>query len=182
MFFVSMAGAGVRAKSDLEHNNKIFKLRLKDVDLEEGTQSFESACEKFLEHFPVEHPAVQMTNGGTPFRGKLLHTNQGRGEIGGAITLINPKDSKDVEVLVHNLYGRRFNAPNDLVVHPTSGAIFWTDPSVSIFSFYLFPSDMLKKLSFVVTGSTPTSNISRPHPKSPIKYIDSIPPQESYVP
>lgn len=44
------------------------------------------------------------------------------------MTLIDRDDPTRVKVLLNNIRGRHFNAPNDVVVHPRSGYIFFTDP------------------------------------------------------
>lgn len=60
---------------------------------------------------------------------QLLFANEGRGQYPGTLALIDRKPPYAVECLLNNLYGRRFNSPNDLCVHPKSGAIFFTDPT-----------------------------------------------------
>lgn len=69
-----------------------------------------------------------MTNGGTNFRGDLLLANSGRTEAyPGGLAIVNKQDPSNVTALVNQAFGKQFNSPNDVVVHPTSGAIFFTD-------------------------------------------------------
>lgn len=96
---------------------------------------------------PIDSPHVQMTNGGTNYRDKvsgmvvkvkarsteacfqLLFANEGRGQYPGTLALIDRKPPYKVECLLNNIHGRRSNSPNDLCIHPKSGAIFFTDPT-----------------------------------------------------
>jgi len=42
---------------------------------------------------------------------------------------MSTKKPYEIKPIVYSVYGRRFNAPNDLCVHPKSGALFFTDPN-----------------------------------------------------
>lgn len=59
---------------------------------------------------------------------QLLFCNEGRGPLPGCVSLVDRKPPHEAVCIVNNYHGRRFNSPNDLAVHPTSGAIFFTDP------------------------------------------------------
>ncbi len=71
---------------------------------------------------------LQMTNGGTPFRGNLLFVNAGRGTLPPNVVLVNPQPPYNDTVLLDNFFGRQFNSINDVKIHPTSKVIFFTDP------------------------------------------------------
>ncbi|KAH8920765.1 calcium-dependent phosphotriesterase [Atractiella rhizophila] len=73
------------------------------------------------------------TNGGTNWKGKLLFCAQGRNEIAGELALVDPYPPYKKTTVVNNFYGRQFNSPNDVDIHPTSKAIFFTDP---LYGFY----------------------------------------------
>lgn len=95
---------------------------------------------------PVDSPHVQMTNGGTNYRDKLLFANEGRGALPGSITLIDREPPYRVECLLNNIYGRRFNSPNDLAVHPKSSAIFFTDPEYATLQDFA-PASQVRSLA-----------------------------------
>lgn len=70
-----------------------------------------------------------MTNGGTNYGpDRILFICQGRGDVGGSLHLVDVQSPYSSECVLANNFGKRFNAPNDVVVHPRSGAIFFTDP------------------------------------------------------
>lgn len=76
-----------------------------------------------------DHELVQMTNGGTNYGSdRILFICQGRGPVGGSLQLVNVAPPHASECIFANNFGKRFNAPNDVVVHPRSGAIYFTDP------------------------------------------------------
>lgn len=62
-----------------------------------------------------------------PFRGDLLLSTSGRGPLPPSIVRVNPQAPHNTTVLLDNFFGRQFNSLNDIKVHPTSGAIFFTD-------------------------------------------------------
>ncbi|KAK7052266.1 SGL domain-containing protein [Favolaschia claudopus] len=121
VFFASNDG-GALGMSDIDHNNKVGKINLKDVPAN-------------LNGTPVNIPVteldlpetIQMTNGGTgPFHGNLLLINSGRGPLPPSIALVNPNPPHNATVLLDNFFGRQFNSLNDIKIHP-SGKIFFTD-------------------------------------------------------
>ncbi|KAH8920768.1 calcium-dependent phosphotriesterase [Atractiella rhizophila] len=67
-------------------------------------------------------------NGGTNFDGKLLYCTEGRHGIAGEVALVDTRPPYQKKTLLNNFYGRQFNSPNDIEVHPQSKAIFFTDP------------------------------------------------------
>jgi len=70
-----------------------------------------------------------MTNGGTPYNGKIIFMNQGRGDIASNIILMNPEPPYNTSIVIDNFFGRGFNSLNDIKIHPTSGAWFFCDPA-----------------------------------------------------
>ncbi|KAF7377635.1 SGL domain-containing protein [Mycena sanguinolenta] len=99
VFFASNDG-GALGMSDINHNNKVGMINLKDLPAN-------------LDGTPINIPVteldlpdtIQMTNGGTgPYKGNLLLITSGR----------------------DNFFGRQFNSLNDIKIHP-SGKIFFTD-------------------------------------------------------
>ncbi|KAJ7319071.1 D-lactonohydrolase-like protein [Mycena albidolilacea] len=121
VFFASNDG-GPLGMSDIDHNNQVGRINLKDVPANlNGTAINIPVTELDLP------PTIQMTNGGTgPFRGNLLLINSGRGSLPPSIVLVNPNPPHNATVLLDNYFGRQFNSLNDIKVHP-SGKIFFTD-------------------------------------------------------
>ncbi|KAF7369082.1 SGL domain-containing protein [Mycena venus] len=113
---------GPLGMSDIDHNNKVGRIDLKDLPANlNGTAINIPVTELDLP------PTIQMTNGGTgPFRGNILLINSGRGPLPPSITLVNPNPPHNATVLLDNFFGRQFNSLNDIKVHP-SGKIFFTD-------------------------------------------------------
>jgi len=103
--------------SDINHNNQVSKINLKDVG-KTGTVQFTK--------IPLADD-IQMTNGGTPFRDNLLFVNSGRGNLPPNIALVNPLPPHNSTVILDNFFGRQFNSLNDVKIHPQSQAVFFTD-------------------------------------------------------
>lgn len=76
-------------------------------------------------------PPLENTNGGTTYdRNSVIFATQGRGSTGGGIFRVYTQGSPwKSEGVVNDLYGRQFNSPNDVIVHPKDRAIFFTDPT-----------------------------------------------------
>ncbi|KAK7050474.1 SGL domain-containing protein [Favolaschia claudopus] len=121
VFFASNDG-GALGMSDIDHNNKVGKIDLKDVPANlNGTPINIPVTELDLPE------TIQMTNGGTgPFHGNLLLINSGRGPLPPSIAVVNPNPPHNATVLLDNFFGRQFNSLNDIKIHP-SGKIFFTD-------------------------------------------------------
>ncbi|KAF5381757.1 hypothetical protein D9615_005449 [Tricholomella constricta] len=111
VFFASNDG-GLLGMSDLEHNNVVGKISLKDVDTAlAANDSVINVPVTFLD-LP---DTIQMTNGGTgPYRSSLLLSTSGRGPRPPSIALVNPKAPHNVTVLLDNFFGRQFNSLNDI--------------------------------------------------------------------
>ncbi|KIY68347.1 D-lactonohydrolase-like protein [Cylindrobasidium torrendii FP15055 ss-10] len=124
IWFSSNAG-GRLGRSDLNNNNQIAKISVKDV---------EAAMGGTPQDVNVSHPNVplpdfvQMTNGATgPYFGNILVMNQGRGGLPANIALVNPQEPYNATVILDNFYGRQFNSLNDAKIHHPSGNIFFAD-------------------------------------------------------
>ncbi|KAF8981866.1 calcium-dependent phosphotriesterase [Cyathus striatus] len=123
VFFASNDG-GPLGMSDLNHNSKVGKISMKDV--ETALAKNESNINVHVTELDLPD-TIQMTNGGTgPYKGNLLFITSGRGPRPPSIALVNPVSPHNVTVLLDNYLGRQFNSLNDIKVHP-SGKIFFTD-------------------------------------------------------
>jgi gluconolactonase len=128
VFFASNDG-GPLGDSDINHNNKVGKISMQAV--ETALQGLNGAVGQAV-NVPVTElnlpDTIQMTNGGTgPFKGSLVLITSGRGPLPPSIALVNPKAPNNATVLLDNFFGRQFNSLNDIKIHPTSGALFFTD-------------------------------------------------------
>lgn len=73
-------------------------------------------------------PPILMANGGTGWtNGRVLLADQGRGDQGGSVVILDPTTAK-VERLVDNFHGLPFSSPNDVAVSPKDGSVYFTDP------------------------------------------------------
>ncbi|PPQ79292.1 hypothetical protein CVT25_002588 [Psilocybe cyanescens] len=81
---------------------------------------------------PITLPSsVQHVNGGTgPLGSSLVLVTDGFGSLPPSVVLVNPQAPYNATVLLDNFYGRQFNSMNDVKIHPTSKAIFFTDVSI----------------------------------------------------
>lgn len=81
----------------------------------------------------LSDPPVYAPNGGTFHDGKIVWGASGGnstiegGEQRVGIRTLDPETNKTVS-LINNYYGFYFNTVDDLVVHPRTGDIFFTDP------------------------------------------------------
>ncbi|KAN0061540.1 hypothetical protein ACQY0O_006387 [Thecaphora frezii] len=126
VYLCSNAGAPL-GRSNATTNNKVFRFNLGFV-LAKHDKGEEVTLDADVQEVAIDSDNVQMTNGGTNYGDKLLLANSGRtAQYAGNIALVDRKKPKEFKVLVNNAAGRQFNAPNDVVVHPKSGAIFFTD-------------------------------------------------------
>lgn len=73
------------------------------------------------------------TNGMIRARGGLMVADQGNRSVG----FIDLKTRRKTQLATH-FEGKRFNSPNDLVLHP-SGAIFFTDPPFGLLNVFNSP-------------------------------------------
>lgn len=146
--FVSNDG-GPLGMSDINHNNQVNTISLKDVEAaiqasgseisplnvsftkvslsKVGRETSWRANPGFVSQLDLPD-SIQMTNGGTgPFNGQLVLVNSGRGELPPSVALVNPKPPHNVTVLLDNFFGRQFNSLNDVKIYPGSNLLFFTD-------------------------------------------------------
>jgi hypothetical protein len=73
---------------------------------------------------------MEMTNGGTYYQGQVLLVQSGRAhEHAPNLALVSTQPPHEARIILDNYFGRQFNSLNDATVHPTSKAIFVTDPT-----------------------------------------------------
>lgn len=136
--------------SDIDHNNQVAKISLKevadaiqrtpvrgdqvpDVNVTVSKVKFLFSHVEFgrLSDAPSKlnlPDTIQMTNGGTgPFKGSLLLINSGRGALPPSIALVNPEEPHNSTTILDNFFARQFNSLNDAKIHPISKKIFFTD-------------------------------------------------------
>ncbi|KAF9463880.1 calcium-dependent phosphotriesterase [Collybia nuda] len=138
VYFASNDG-GTLGMSDLEHNNVVGKISLRDVDLAMAANDTAIDVPVTILDLP---DTIQMTNGGTgPFKSSLVLATSGRGPRPPSVVLVNPKAPHNATVLLDNFFGRQFNSLNDIKVH-TSGKLFFTDTE-SAFLHHFRPNPLL---------------------------------------
>ncbi|PWZ00801.1 calcium-dependent phosphotriesterase [Testicularia cyperi] len=126
IYFCSDAG-GARGRSGADQNNVVFKLNLDNIEAKLRNNTEPTFAQDVTE-VEINSDGVQMTNGGTNYNRSLLLINSGRTEAyPPSIALVDRDQPANVRVLLNNAAGRQFNALNDVVVHPKTGAIFFTD-------------------------------------------------------
>ncbi|KAI0748901.1 D-lactonohydrolase-like protein [Fomes fomentarius] len=127
VFFASNDG-GMLGMSDIDHNNQVAKISLKDVAAAIRASGRDIAPVN-VTVTKIDLPeSIQMTNGGTgPFFGQLVLVNSGRGPIPPSLALVNPLPPHNTTVLLDNFFGRQFNSLNDVKVHPKTHKLFFTD-------------------------------------------------------
>ncbi|KAI0666479.1 D-lactonohydrolase-like protein [Trametes maxima] len=127
VFFASNDG-GALGRSDIDHNNQVSKISLREVQAAikaagHGTAAVNVSVTK------LDLPdTIQMTNGGTgPFFGNLILVNSGRGPLPPSVALVNPAPPHNTTVLLDNFFGRQFNSLNDVKIRPGTNTLFFTD-------------------------------------------------------
>jgi gluconolactonase len=70
---------------------------------------------------------VVMANGGVNYKDAVLFCEQGDLTHASGLTIMSPHPPYTIKRLVNSYFGRSFNSPNDVVVHP-DGSIWFTDP------------------------------------------------------
>lgn len=140
VFFASVAGG--HRKGGMERNNRVSKINLKEVEddnlIKYTIVGPVIVC--LIRHAlrcEVQVPLaddIQMTSGGTSYRGEVLFANSGRGTTPPSLALVHPIPPYNSTTLLNNYYGDHFNSINDVKIHPTSQAIFFTDTMYARFS------------------------------------------------
>lgn len=130
VFFCSDAG-GKQGRSNATVNNVVWRGKMADL-VEQASNDTPTLSQSALRKVNFTDAAggeIQMTNGGTPYGdGHLLLANSGRGEeFPGGLSLTSLAHGGASRILLNNAFGKQFNAPNDVVVHTSSGSIWFTD-------------------------------------------------------
>ncbi|GME25808.1 Six-bladed beta-propeller TolB-like protein [Neofusicoccum parvum] len=75
-------------------------------------------------------PSIAMPNGGVnhPATGHVLLCSQGTPTAPSGLFLLDPANPAAPTPLLTHYHGRPFNSPNDVVVHPADGSVWFTDP------------------------------------------------------
>ncbi|KDN39940.1 calcium-dependent phosphotriesterase [Tilletiaria anomala UBC 951] len=128
LYFCSDAG-GRLGRSNASTNNVEFQIRnITDVAARAASGQPTSFAQD-VEEVKIDSDSVQMINGGMPYGSDhVLLATSGRGDtLPGGLALVPRANSTNPTILLNNAYGRQFNSPNDVGVHPISGQIFFTD-------------------------------------------------------
>lgn len=130
VFFCSDAG-GKQGRSNATVNNVVWRGKLADLvkQASNGIPTLSQSALRKVNFTDEAGSEIQMTNGGTPYGdGHLLLANSGRGEeFPGGLSLTLLAHGGTSRILLNNAFGKQFNAPNDVVVHASSGSIWFTD-------------------------------------------------------
>ncbi|KAK9382035.1 uncharacterized protein V2V93DRAFT_366237 [Kockiozyma suomiensis] len=74
-------------------------------------------------------PDILTANGGVNYKDGALFCSQGYGEKdSGCLVYMDVHPPYESKVILNHFHGRPFNAPNDVVIHPLDGTIWFTDP------------------------------------------------------
>ncbi|KAK9316867.1 hypothetical protein V1522DRAFT_399838 [Lipomyces starkeyi] len=77
-------------------------------------------------------PDILTGNGGVNYGDGALFCSQGQGNIPGGLVYMDIKPPYATKILLNHFHGRPFNAPNDVVVLPLDGSIWFTDPNYGV--------------------------------------------------
>ncbi|KAK0100670.1 hypothetical protein ONS95_007122 [Cadophora gregata] len=72
---------------------------------------------------------IPMANGGVNYKDGILFCSQGSFIVPSGLYHMSRHEPYSVTPIVTSFYGRPFNSVNDVVVHPTDGSIWFTDPT-----------------------------------------------------
>jgi gluconolactonase len=78
------------------------------------------------------NPDILTANGATNYKDGLIVCSQGQDNDPGALVYMNSVAPYESKILVNNFNGRPFNAPNDVVVLPLDGTMWFTDPHYGV--------------------------------------------------
>ncbi|KAJ1338735.1 gluconolactonase [Microdochium nivale] len=76
----------------------------------------------------LAHTDIVMANGGTNYKDGILFCSQGDLTRHGGLWYMDACPPHKSTALLTSFNGRPFNSPNDVVVHPVDGSIWFTDP------------------------------------------------------
>ncbi|KAI1792328.1 calcium-dependent phosphotriesterase [Ganoderma leucocontextum] len=124
MYFASPVDGVPLGHSDIDHNNQVSKISLGEVARGGWPGRIARECQLHKNRL-----SLHKTNGGMgPLFGKLVFVKSGRGPLlPSALVLVDPADPSNTTVLLDNFFGRQFNSPNDVKIHPKTGKLFFTD-------------------------------------------------------
>ncbi|KAK9489988.1 hypothetical protein V1508DRAFT_458134 [Lipomyces doorenjongii] len=112
---------------DAKHQHR--EIRISKIKLPEYSDTTLDDDEGLYEWETITPQSPILTgNGATNFDDGVLFCQQGSGSVPGALIYMSPKPPYATKTLLNNFYGRPFNAPNDVVVLPMDGSIWFTDP------------------------------------------------------
>ncbi|GFZ42317.1 hypothetical protein JCM24511_00031 [Saitozyma sp. JCM 24511] len=125
MFFVQNAGAPA-AGTGLKQSSIIQKISLAQAD----AVKHQINATGMVNVVEVDsNPQVINPNGATNYRGKIVFTGEGQGDVAPALFLMEPTEPYNTTVLLDNYYGRQFNSLNDVAVNPRNKELYFTDVS-----------------------------------------------------
>jgi gluconolactonase len=125
MFFVQNAGAPA-AGTGLKQSSIIQKLSLAQAD----AVKHQINASGMVDVVEVDsRPQVINPNGATNYRGKVVFTGEGQGDVAPALFLMEPTEPYNTTVLLDNYHGRQFNSLNDVAVNPRNKELYFTDVS-----------------------------------------------------
>ncbi|KAK7953725.1 lactonohydrolase [Apiospora saccharicola] len=124
VFFVQNAGAAA-AGTGLNKSAIIQKISLAQA---KAVHNETNAVGRVDVRTVASNPQVVNPNGATYYRGNIIFAGEGQGDsITSALYLMNPQEPYNTTVLVNNFFGRQFSSLNDIVIHPRTKDIYFTD-------------------------------------------------------
>lgn len=76
----------------------------------------------------LNYPLVVQANGACQYKDGILYCSQGDKKTPSSLVLVDPVTAKS-ETIIDSFYGQLFNSINDVVVHHSTGDIWFTDPT-----------------------------------------------------
>ncbi|KAK3723697.1 hypothetical protein LTR37_001578 [Vermiconidia calcicola] len=124
IFFVQNAGA-MAAGTGLNKSAIIQKIALAEAD---AVRTLRNASGLVTVTTVPSNPMVINPNGATNYRGEIMYMGEGQGEdIAPSIYVMNPLPPYNTTVVLNNYFGRQFNSLNDVVIHPVTKDVYFTD-------------------------------------------------------
>lgn len=124
MFFVQNAGA-VAAGTGLNKSAIIQKISLAQAD---AVTSLANATGQVNVTVVPSNPTVINPNGATNYRGQIIYMAEGAGaDNTSELVVMNPVEPYNTTVVLNNYFGRQFSSVNDVVIHPKSKDVYFTD-------------------------------------------------------
>ena len=96
------------------------------------TQIFDNDDPASVSAQKVTPADLVFANGGFNYKTGLVFCTQGNSANdlpGGVVYMPDPSSPMEVEYLVSSFQNRSFNSPNDVIVNPQDGSIWFTDPA-----------------------------------------------------